>query len=494
MNDTLDTLYRHSLALLTDLYQLTMAAGYYQSRLAERQAVFHLIFRNCPFEGQYAVACGLTQAIEFVQRFRFSDDDVQYLAGLKGNDDSPLFKDEFLEYLRQLKFHCDVDALPEGTVTFPHEPLIRVRGPLLQCQLMETPLLTIVNFQTLIATKAARVCDAAGGDAVIEFGLRRAQGIDGGISAARAAYVGGCGATSNVLAGRLFDIPVKGTHAHSWVMAFDNELASFRAYADAMPNNSVFLADTYDTLQGVRNAVKVGQEMRRQGHEMVGIRLDSGDLTQLSIDARKILDEGGFPEATIVASSDLDEYSIAEMKQRKTKITVWGVGTRLATAYDQPALGGVYKLAAVEDESGTLRPRIKLSDSPVKVSDPGVLQVRRYQRDGMFIGDIVHDVTLGMEGTSYVSLDERRHGAIDVQAQAEDLLVPVFREGNLVYDIPAIHDAQRRTRQQLAALPAATRQLQNPREYPLGLATNLMKLKQRLMKEAEQKASSRETK
>ena len=238
-------------------------------------------------------------------------------------------------------------GIPEGTIVFPHEPLLRVHGPLLQAQLLETALLNIVNFQTLVATKAARVVLAARGEPVLEFGLRRAQGIDGALAASRAAYLGGCAATSNVLAGRLYGIPVRGTHAHSWVMCFDDELEAFRAYARAMPNNCVFLVDTYDTLDGVRHAIEVGQELRRQGHEMIGIRLDSGDLAWLSIEARRMLDEAGFPKATIVASNELDEQIIASLKDQGATIGVWGVGTRLVTAYDQPALGGVYKLAAI---------------------------------------------------------------------------------------------------------------------------------------------------
>ena len=276
-------------------------------------------------------------------------DDTAYLAGLKGNDGRPLFEPAFLDYLCRLEPACDIDAVPEGTVVFPQEPLVRVRGPLLQAQLLETALLNIINFQTLVATKAARLVLAARGEPVLEFGLRRAQGIDGALSASRAAYIGGCEATSNVLAGQLFDIPVRGTHAHSWVMCHDDELTAFREYARVMPNNCVFLVDTYDTLQGVRHAVTVGQELRRQGHELIGIRLDSGDLASLSIEARKILDEGGFPRAAIVASNDLDEQIIETLKQQGARISVWGVGTRLVTGYDDPALGGVYKLSAIRD-------------------------------------------------------------------------------------------------------------------------------------------------
>src|SRR5215213_2354655 len=345
-------LYGQSLSLLTDLYQLTMAYGYWKLGRGEQEAVFHLTFRKHPFAGGFTVACGLHAVIDYLRALRFDESDVGYLATLKGNDGRPLFDRKFLDYLRDMRFTCDIDAIPEGTAVFPHEPLVRVKGPILQAQIIETPLLNLVNFQTLIATKAARVCLAARGEPVLEFGLRRAQGIDGALSASRAAYVGGCAATSNVLAGRLFGIPVKGTHAHSWVMSFEDEREAFQEYAEALPNNCVFLADTYDTLEGVRRAAEVGKKLRARGHEMVGIRLDSGDLAYLSIEARKILDEAGFPRAAILASNDLDENLIASLKEQGAKVNVWGVGTKLVTAYDQPALGGVYKMAAIRAKDG----------------------------------------------------------------------------------------------------------------------------------------------
>ncbi len=292
---------------------------------------------------------------------------------------SRFLKHGFLDYLRDLKFACDVDAVPEGTPVFPYEPLVRVKGPILQAQIIETLLLTIINFQTLIATKAARVNIAARGEDVLEFGARRAQGVDGALTASRAAYIGGCAATSNVMAGKVWNIPVKGTHAHSWVMLFEDELEAFQTYARTMPNNCVFLVDTYDTLAGVRHAVEVGKWLRENGHKLLGVRLDSGDLATLSIGARQILDEAGFEDAAIVASNDLDEYLIRSLKEQGAKISVWGVGTRLATAYDQPALGGVYKLSAVL-ENGKWQPRLKLSEQTVKISNPGILQVRRFRR------------------------------------------------------------------------------------------------------------------
>lgn len=314
---SIETIYRPSLALLTDLYQLAMAYGYWKLGRADDEALFHLSFRAHPFGGGFAIACGLGYAIEFVRSLRFDDHDLKYLATLTGHDGSDLFDAAFLRYLGGLEFACDLDAAPEGTVVFAHEPIVRVKGPILQGQILETPLLNMINFQTLAATKAARVCQAADGDPVMEFGLRRAQGIDGGLAASRAAYIGGCTATSNVLAGRLFGIPVQGTHAHSWIMCFDDELQAFEKYAQALPHNCVFLVDTYNSLEGVRRAARVGQKLKADGHALTGIRLDSGDLAYLSIEARKILDKAGLPEVRIIASGDLDEHVIKSLKQEQ---------------------------------------------------------------------------------------------------------------------------------------------------------------------------------
>ena len=366
----------------------------------DREAVFHLTFRRSPFHGGYTIAAGLATAIDYLENSRFTEADTAYLATLTGNDDRPLFEPAFLDFLRTLQPACDIDAVPEGTVVFPQEPLLRVRGPLLEAQLLETALLNIINFQTLIATKASRLVLAARGEPVLEFGLRRAQGIDGAVSASRAAYIGGCDATSNVLAGQLYGIPVRGTHAHSWVMCHDDELTAFREYAQVMPNNCVFLVDTYDTLQGVRHAVTVGRELRKQGHEMIGIRLDSGDLAYLSIEARRILDEGGFPKAVIVASNDLDERIVETLNDQGAKINVWGVGTRLVTGCDDPALGGVYKLSAVRSNGEAWQYKVKLSEQAAKVSTPGVLQVRRYYSagDGAPLADAIIDENCDVRG------------------------------------------------------------------------------------------------
>jgi nicotinate phosphoribosyltransferase len=386
-----------------------------------------------------------------------------------------------------MEFACDIDAIPEGTIVFPHEPLLRVRGPILQAQIIETPLLNILNFQSLIATKAARVAHAARGEPVLEFGLRRAQGIDGGISASRAAYVGGCAATSNLLAGKLFNIPVRGTHAHSWVMSFDDEMEAFEAYARAMPNNCVFLVDTYDTLEGVRRAAEVGKWLRSQGHEMVGIRLDSGDLAYLSIEARKILDEAGFPNAAILASNDLDENVINSLKDQGAKIGVWGVGTRLATAYDQPALGGVYKLSAQRDPAGPWQYKIKLSEQTAKVSIPGVLQVRRFRNpSGEFAGDAIYNEPSGISDAPTIvdPMDVTRRKTFSSATTFDDLLVPVFRTGKLVHSTPQLDDVRRRLRDQLAGFHGGVKRFVNPHQYPVGLEKRLHDLRMDLILKA----------
>jgi nicotinate phosphoribosyltransferase len=350
------SIYDQSLALLTDFYQMTMAYGYWKAGLERKEAVFQLFFRKTPFKGGFTIAAGLESVIHFIENFKFDSSDLNYLAQLKGPDGNLYFNEEFLNYLAQLRFTGDIDAIPEGTVVFPYEPLVRVQAPLIECQLLESPLLNLINFPTLVATKAARVCLAANGDSVIEFGLRRAQGIDGALTASRAAYIGGCDSTSNILAGKMFGIPVKGTHAHSWVMVFDEELEAFQTYAKNLPNNCVFLVDTYDTIEGVKKAIQVGQWLRQEGKKMIGIRLDSGDLADLSIKSRALLDQAGFENAVIVASNELDETIISELKRQGAQINVWGVGTNLVTAKDQPALDGVYsfRLFGIQARSGNI--------------------------------------------------------------------------------------------------------------------------------------------
>lgn len=475
--------------LLTDLYQLTMAYGYWKLNLHDREAVFHQIFRKQPFKGEYSVACGLATVIEFLKDWHFAEDDLRYLQSLTAPTGDPLFTIEFLDYLRKLRFSCDIDAVPEGTVVFPHEPLLRIKGPLLQCQLLESTLLNIINFQTLIATKAARVCQAARGDSVLEFGLRRAQGPDGALSASRAAYIGGCIATSNVLAGKKYDIPVSGTHAHSWVTAFPDEISAFSAYADVMPHNCVLLVDTYSTLQGVQHAIEIGKNLREKGSELLAIRLDSGDMAELSLKARQMLDAAGFTQTKIIASNSLDEYVIQQFKQNGSAISIWGVGTNLVTAYDTPALDGVYKLSALRNEKNQWEYKLKLSEQAVKVSNPGIHQVRRFLRNGSGFIDIIYDIELGIpdKNPEFVSLDAPHQFITVNHADSSfDLLQPVFRQGQLVHETLSIHAIREYALQQVNQF------LQTPHEktYPVGLESQLHQLKQHLIKEVSLKNKS----
>ncbi len=443
--------------------------------MSEREAVFHLYFRKHPFEGGYTVAAGLEHAVEYLQQLKFTEEDCSYLRSLKGSQNQPLFEEAFLDYLRHLEFTCDVDAVPEGTLVFPSEPLVRVRGPLLQAQLIETPLLNIINFETLIATKAARIKEATKGDQVIEFGMRRAQGIDGALSAARAAYLGGADATSNLLAGQLYNIPVRGTHAHSWVQAFDSEAEAFEAYGAAFPKDSVFLVDTYDTLEGVKQAIEVAKKLQPRGFVFGGIRLDSGDLTYLSQQARILLDEAGFNSTSIVASNDLDEHLITHLKQEGAQINVWGVGTKMITAYDQPALGGVYKLAAIKNKAGEWEYKIKLSEQLVKTSNPGMLQVRRYFSQGRYLADMIYNELEPIPEQEQLvhPLDSTRRKIIEPGTKSKELLVPIFREGTLVYELPSLASIKMHTKQELSQLHESIRRYVNPHNYPAGLEENL---------------------
>jgi nicotinate phosphoribosyltransferase len=459
-----------------------MAYGYWKSGMAGREAVFHLYFRRAPFGGAFAIACGIGPMVEFLRGFHFSADDLDYLRTLRASDGTALFESAFLDYLQTFEFHCDIDAVPEGTAVFAQEPLVRVRGPLLQAQILETALLNIVNFQTLIATKAARIAHAAQGEPILEFGLRRAQGIDGGLAASRAAYAGGCSATSNVLAGKLYGIPVRGTHAHSWVMSFDSELESFHAWARAMPANCIFLVDTYDSIEGVRHAIEAGAELRRQGREMLGIRLDSGDLAALSREARRMLDQAGFPEAQIVASGDLDEGRIAELHAAGAQIAMWGVGTRLSTAYGEPALGGVYKLGAIR-ENGAWSDRLKLSDDVDKISNPGVQQVRRFLVEGRPVLDVLYDESRPLaRSLEAVALTEPFNRIpVPESAEQEDLLQPLFRDGVCLHEPPSLEVVRQHAERERLALDPALLADPPRADYPVALEQSLHRHKQELI-------------
>lgn len=486
----LPDLYGGSLALLTDLYQLTMACGYWKAGTADREAVFHLTFRRAPFGGGYAIAAGLGPALDYLRRLSFTPDDLGYLATLRDGEGLPLFPVGFLDYLSRLGFACTIDAAPEGSLVFAHEPIVRVRGPIAHAQLIETALLAIINFETLIATKASRVVQAARGAPVIEFGLRRAHGIDGGISASRAAYIGGCAGTSNVIAGRRFGIPVAGTHAHSWVMFYGDELEAFRAYAAALPGNATLLVDTYDSLDGVRHAIQVGRELRAHGHELAGVRLDSGDLAFLSIEARRLLDEAGFPGAKIVASNDLDEEVIGSLLEQGARIDTFGVGTRLVTAYDQPALGGVYKLGAARDEHGAWRDTIKLSEQPIKITNPGMLAVRRLRRAGELVADIIYDSDAGWQAARLHDIEDPFRPAYEpVFDDASELLVRYLERGQPVRAPDSLDDARARCAAELAQLSPRARRFLNPQPYPVGLDPHVHARKQQLVAEAHARSS-----
>src|SRR6266496_2288923 len=475
-------------ALTTDLYEVTMAYGYWKAGVSDHEAAFHVTFRHNPFGGQFTVACGLATAIDFLRMFHFTETEIAYLASQRGNDGKPLFDSGFLDYLRDLRLTCDIDAIPEGTLVFPNEPLIRVSGPVAQCQLLETTLLNILNFESLIATKAARVCLAAKNDPVIEFGLRRAQGVDGGLTAARAAYIGGCAGTSNLQAGERFGIPVSGTQAHSWIMFFETESEAFETYARAMPNNCVFLVDTYNSIEGVRHAIDVARQLRNRGHEMVGARLDSGDRVALSIEARRMLDKAGFTNAKIVCSGDLDEHVIADMKQGGARIDMWGVGTKLTTGQPDAALGGIYKLGAVRHPGGQWQYRIKLSDEAAKTSCPGLLQVRRFQQpDGRFIADAIYEIDHRVSKPCViVDLQTEQETEIPANMEYSDLLVPIFRKGELIYQVPDLAASRECTRHQLSRLPPEIASLDNPPGYPVGLEKSLHELRSTLISRAKE--------
>lgn len=475
---------REGLALLTDLYELTMMAGYIRVGRGGHDACFEYFFRGLPPHGGFAVAAGLDSFLDYLDHLRFNDDDIAYLRGLE------LFDEEFFAFLRDFRFTCTVRAVPEGTLVFPNEPIVQVEGPLLQAQLIETALCNFLNYQTLIATKAARVTCAAEGEPVMEFGLRRAHGPDGGVSGSRAAYIGGCSSTSNVLAGKAYDIPVSGTHAHSWVMSFDNEVEAFKAFARIYPQNCTLLVDTYDTLgSGVPSAIRALQELRdEEGIEArPAIRLDSGDLAKLSKGAYDLLTKAGFKNPVIVASNDLDEDLIADLKRQGARINAWGVGTHLITATDHPYLGGVYKLAAMR-ENGRWDPRIKISSNLEKSTDPGCKRVVRYYgAEGQPLGDVLfqYDEPWPARGVipgrrrNEPHLEARIRGAV----RAEELLVTVFDRGIRAYETPPTREIRRRALDQIAALPPEYKRLRNPEIYRVMLSERTGALKAQMLED-----------
>ncbi|MBI3926978.1 MAG: nicotinate phosphoribosyltransferase [Armatimonadetes bacterium] len=467
------------LALLTDFYQITMLAGYFEAGKANQRSQFELYFRRLPFEGGYCIAGGLEPALRYLKTCRFEPEEIQYLRGLG------IFSQQFLEWLGQFRFRGDVWAIPEGHLVFAHEPLLRVEAALPEAQLVESALLNIMNFQTLVTTKAARMYVTSGNGSILEFGLRRAQGINGALAASRAAYLGGCVGTSNTLAGKTFGIPVKGTMAHSWVMSFPTELEAFRAYARTYPDSCLLLVDTYDTLaSGVPNAIRVGLELARQGHRLAGIRLDSGDLAHLSKEARRMMDEAGLTDAKIVASSDLDEHIIDSLRSQDARIDVWGVGTNLVTCKDEPALGGVYKLVAAEKE-GRLEPRIKVSSNPAKTTIPGAKQVwRAYAADGLIQGDVLAlcDESFADQEAVLCQHPLYAHSSQTLCGDRwEPQLALAVKGGEIVCELPSLEHLRQRTLRSLDLLGPEHKRLTNPHLYWVGLSPRLFDLKSRLV-------------
>lgn len=477
---------RQDLTLLTDLYELTMMQGYYEEHQNET-VVFDVFFRANPCNNGYSVCAGLAQVIDYIKNLNFTYEDVDYLRNLK------IFSEDFLQYLSGFHFSGDIYAIPEGTVVFPKEPLLKVIAPIMEAQLVETAILNIINHQSLIATKTSRIVFAADGDGIMEFGLRRAQGPDAGLYGARAAMIGGCVGTSNVLAGRLFDVPVMGTHAHSWIMSFKDEYTAFKTYAKMYPENCTLLVDTYDTLKsGVPNAIRVFREFQESGHPLkkFGIRLDSGDLAYLSKEARKMLDEAGFAEASICASNDLDEFLLHDLKMQKAAINSWGVGTNLITSKDCPSFGGVYKLAAIQNENGEFIPKIKLSENSEKITNPGNKTIYRiYDNE---TGKMKGDLICFADETFDTSEDLLLFDPIETWKKTKlsggsytirELLVPVFRKGECIYTSPSVKEIAEYCKKEKDTLWEETKRLFYPHKVYVDLSQKLYDVKKSLLDE-----------
>lgn len=471
--------------LNTDLYELTMAQGFWESGLIVTEACFNAFFRENPFEGGFAVACGTGQIADLVENFVFTDEDVEYLAGLRAPGGGPMFKEGFLDFLRGHRLDLTVDAVPEGQVVFPREPMVRVTGPIIDCQLIETALLNLVNFQTLVATKCARVVRAAEGHPVSDFGLRRAQGPDGGLAVARASYIAGASSTSNVLAGKVYGIPVFGTHAHSWVMAFPSELEAFRAFAKSSPKNCCLLLDTYDVRQGIQNAIVVAKEMEQAGERLAAVRIDSGDLAKLSKEARAAFDAAGLPYVKISVSNDLDEYTIQSLFAQGAPIDSFGVGTKLATCDPQPSLGGVYKLSAVRASADEpWRPVIKLSEQAYKRTIPGLQRVARfYDEAGCPTADMIYQEGAdGRDDSSMLDILDT-YQSYELAGEPAELLERVVEHGEPVGEGEGIEAARERCRNSIMHLDPAITRFLNPQRYPVGLEQGLARLRHELSRE-----------
>lgn len=475
---------KRNLTLLTDLYELTMMQGYYEKGQNEN-VIFDVFFRQNPCNNGYSVCAGLDQVIDYIKNLHFTYDDVDYLRGLG------IFKEDFLHYLSGFHFSGDIYAIPEGTVVFPKEPLLKVVAPIMEAQLVETAILNIINHQSLIATKTSRIVFAANGDGIMEFGLRRAQGPDAGLYGARAAMIGGCVGTSNVLAGQMFDVPVMGTHAHSWIMSFPDEYTAFKTYAEMYPDNCTLLVDTYDTLKsGVPNAIRVFQEFKDAGKPLIkyGIRLDSGDLAYLSKEARKMLDEAGFPEATICASNDLDEFLLHDLKMQGAAIDSWGVGTNLITSKDCPSFGGVYKLAAIQNEEGEFIPKIKISENTEKITNPGNKTIYRIYEKAS--GKIKADLICFADEVIDPKQDLLLFDPMDTWKKTKlaggtytvrEILLPIFKNGECLYKSPTLKEIAAYCREEKDTLWDETKRLFYPHRVYVDLSQKLYAVKQSLL-------------
>ena len=475
---------KRNLTLLTDLYELTMMQGYYEKGQNEN-VIFDVFFRQNPCNNGYSVCAGLDQVIDYIKNLHFTYDDVDYLRGLG------IFKEDFLHYLSGFHFSGDIYAIPEGTVVFPKEPLLKVVAPIMEAQLVETAILNIINHQSLIATKTSRIVFAANGDGIMEFGLRRAQGPDAGLYGARAARIGGCVGTSNVLAGQMFDVPVMGTHAHSWIMSFPDEYTAFKTYAEMYPDNCTLLVDTYDTLKsGVPNAIRVFQEFKDAGKPLIkyGIRLDSGDLAYLSKEARKMLDEAGFPEATICASNDLDEFLLHDLKMQGAAIDSWGVGTNLITSKDCPSFGGVYKLAAIQNEEGEFVPKIKISENTEKITNPGNKTIYRIYEKAS--GKIKADLICFADEVIDPKQDLLLFDPMDTWKKTKlaggtytvrEILLPIFKNGECLYKSPTLKEIAAYCREEKDTLWDETKRLFYPHRVYVDLSQKLYAVKQSLL-------------
>ena len=475
---------KRNLTLLTDLYELTMMQGYYEKGQNEN-VIFDVFFRQNPCNNGYSVCAGLDQVIDYIKNLHFTYDDVDYLRGLG------IFKEDFLHYLSGFHFSGDIYAIPEGTVVFPKEPLLKVVAPIMEAQLVETAILNIINHQSLIATKTSRIVFAANGDGIMEFGLRRAQGPDAGLYGARAAMIGGCVGTSNVLAGQMFDVPVMGTHAHSWIMSFPDEYPAFKTYAEMYPDNCTLLVDTYDTLKsGVPNAIRVFQEFKDAGKPLIkyGIRLDSGDLAYLSKEARKMLDEAGFPEATICASNDLDEFLLHDLKMQGAAIDSWGVGTNLITSKDCPSFGGVYKLAAIQNEKGEFVPKIKISENTEKITNPGNKTIYRIYEKAS--GKIKADLICFADEVIDPKQDLLLFDPMDTWKKTKlaggtytvrEILLPIFKNGECLYKSPTLKEIAAYCREEKDTLWDETKRLFYPHRVYVDLSQKLYAVKQSLL-------------